>query len=486
MESQNVKIGISYKLFWAIMLAASLAVVSLVWITHWNLERGFLHLIKETEQAGIVRLTDSLQKHYSTEKSWSLLQQDGKMWRELIFFSLPHVNPQQQSSPPPPPPQAGRLEEPEALPFPPHLMQNLTGRIFLLDNNRKLLIGSTIRLGKKTLIPLKDQDQTIGYLGYFPLKRLTDNRQLHFLEKQKFVFFLVAGIIVLLSSFLSFLLTRKLVRPLKDLAGATHTLTRGDFSCRVPVTTTDELGHLAADFNLLALTLEKNEQARKQWVVDISHELRTPIGILRGEIEALQDGIRQTNAESLQSLRAETIRLGRLVDDLYQLSMSDPGALSYRKTKIDLIPLIAAVVTSFRHEFDLHGIQLSLAEEQHFYFYGDAERLRQLFSNLLENTLKYTDSGGTLKVSMSHSQQTLTINFMDSSPAVPEEDLEHLFERLYRVDSSRSRSTGGAGLGLAICRNIVEAHQGTISAQSSPSGGLWIQVQFPESGVIDG
>lgn len=478
-----MKVGISYKLFWAIMLAASLAVISVVWITQWNLKRGFLHLIKETEQAGIVRLTDSLQKFYTTEKSWSRLQQDGERWRELIFFSLPHAT--TKFPPPTRPPPAPKPGRPEALPFPPHLVQDLTERIFLLDSDHQLLIGPLIRLGKKALIPLKDQDQIVGYLGYFPLKRLTDDRHLHFLERQKLVFFLVAGIIVLLSSFLSFLLTRKLVRPLKDLASATHILTSGDFSCRVPVTTTDELGRLATDFNLLALTLEKNEQARKQWVVDISHELRTPIGILRGEIEALQDGIRQMNAESLQSLRTETLRLGRLVDDLYQLSMSDPGALSYRKTKIDLIALITDAVAAFRHEFNLHEIQLSLAKGHDFHFFGDAERLRQLFSNLLENSLKYTDPGGMLKISIYQNKQTFIVSFHDSFPAAPEEDLERLFERLYRVDSSRSRSTGGAGLGLAICRNIVEAHQGTISASPSPLGGLWVQVQFPISGAVD-
>ena len=228
----------------------------------------------------------------------------------------------------------------------------------------------------------------------------------------------------------------------------------------MPVTTTDELGKLASDFNLLALTLEKNEQARRQWVADISHELRTPIGILRGEIEALQDGVRQADADALQSLQSETLRLGRLVDDLYQLSMSDLGALNYCKSDLAAFELVKEVVESYRHEFLQRNIRLQLSGKGDFRVFGDGERLRQLFTNLLDNSLKYTDEGGLLKIETHAGRQHLIIDFMDTSPAVPEEALERLFERLYRAENSRNRETGGAGLGLSICRNIVEGPPG--------------------------
>lgn len=466
------------------MLAASLAVVSLVWITQWNLKRGFLRFVKETERAGIERLTESLQDFYASEGSWQRLQQNDETWRELIFYSLPH---QEEKRPPstdmPPPPAAHRNEN---KPFPPPpFIQDLPERYFLLDSNHNQLIGPTMHFGERAVTPLHYRGQIVGYLGYFPIKKLTDDRHLHFLHEQKQAFIMVAGIIVVLSGFLSYLLTRKLVRPLKSLAAATHTLTGGDFSCRVPVTTTDELGSLATDFNLLALTLEKNEQARRQWVADISHELRTPIGILRGEIEALQDGIRQADVESLQSLQAETLRLGRLVDDLYQLSMSDLGALSYRKSDIVIADLIAEVIESYRHEFNLRRIHLTQSGERDAVVFGDPQRLHQLFSNLLDNSLKYTDMCGRLEVIVRKDRHSLIIDMQDSSPAVPEQDLSRLFERLYRADSSRSRTTGGAGLGLSICQNIVEAHRGTISAYPSPLGGLWIQIRLPVAGAVD-
>jgi two-component system, OmpR family, sensor histidine kinase BaeS len=175
------------------------------------------------------------------------------------------------------------------------------------------------------------------------------------------------------------------------------------------------------------------------------------------------------------------MRLNRLVDDLYQLSMSDLGALTYRKEDLDLAELVTDALDSFRPEFAQKGISLTedIATAGTTMVFGDHERLCQLFSNLLENSLKYTDEGGSLKVSLLCSGYRATVDIKDSAPGVPASDLDRLFERLYRVEASRNRAAGGAGLGLAICRNIVDAHAGTICAQPSPLGGLWISVMLP-------
>jgi two-component system sensor histidine kinase BaeS len=271
----------------------------------------------------------------------------------------------------------------------------------------------------------------VGWLGYVPATGLGDDRQLRFLKEQRLAFVLVAGIVVLLAAALSLLLARRLVRPLRGLAEATHGLTAGDFSLRVPVAGSDELGQLARDFNILALTLEHNEQSRRQWVADISHELRTPLAVLRGEIEALQDGVRPLDQGAMQSLHSEVLRLHRLVDDLYQLALSDLGALSYRKEIVDLAPL------------------------------------------------HYTDAGGDVVLRVVCDAAVVRVELEDSAPGVADADLARIFERLYRVEASRSRAAGGAGLGLAICRNIVEAHGGAISAHHSPMGGVLLRVELP-------
>jgi len=268
------------------------------------------------------------------------------------------------------------------------------------------------------------------------------------------------------------------------MAAATRELTSGKYSVRVPVSSSDELGQLARDFNAMALTLEKNEKARRQWVADISHELRTPLSVLRGEIEALIEGVRTVTPDAVRSLHAETLRLSRLVDDLYQLALSDLGALTYRKENFDIAEILREAIEPYKAEFSGKSIALDtdIAQGLKPFVFADAERMNQLFSNLLDNSLKYTDPGGKLVIRLTCNDGLAIADFEDSAPGVAGPEMENLFERLYRVEGSRNRSSGGAGLGLAICRNIVEAHAGTISANPSPLGGVLMRVTLPVSG----
>ncbi|MDD2308102.1 MAG: ATP-binding protein [Desulfuromonadaceae bacterium] len=468
-----MKIGVTHKLFLIILTAAGLAVVSSALIMQWSLSRGFLKFINAMEKTGISRLAVELEKSYRTEQSWEFLRRDPARWRQLVAASLPEA---------PPPPEGFDGGKPR--PLPPHLARHFGQRLFLLDADRKALVDHGEVPADNAMTPLLHQGKVVGYLGLLPRTNFAEAPHQRFLREQKSAFALIAGAVVLLSALLSLLLARRLVRPLGVLAEATHQLAAGSFTVRVPVTSQDELGQLAGDFNSLALALEKSELTRRQWVADISHELRTPLAILRGEIEALQDGVRQPNRESINSLHDEVQRLGRLVDDLYQLSLSDAGALTYRKTGLDLADVLTESIALHRGEFLSKNILLEVAlpEAGGASVFGDKERLQQLFSNLLGNSLKYTDGGGTLKITLRRESGIVALDFMDSTPGVPPSELKLLFERLYRVESSRNRSTGGAGLGLAICRNIVEAHGGKITAESSPFGGLWIRIELP--GVV--
>jgi two-component system sensor histidine kinase BaeS len=229
----------------------------------------------------------------------------------------------------------------------------------------------------------------------------------------------VAGTVVLLAAGLSLPLANRLVRPIKALADGTRQLSAGRFGARVPVTSADELGQLARDFNSLALTLEKNEEERCKWVADISHELRTPLSVLRGEIEALQDGIHRPTPEAIASLHGETLRLGRLVEDLYQLSLSDLGALTYKKRELDCAPILRQALESFQPDFSAKGIALraELGDGTAHPLFADGERLRQLFGNLLENSLKYTDSNGELFVRLEYADNRAVIHFRTAPPA---------------------------------------------------------------------
>jgi two-component system sensor histidine kinase BaeS len=477
-----MKIGVTYKLFLVILMAAGLAVVSSALIMQWSLDRGFLKFVNAMEKAGISRLAAKLEESYRSEQNWESLRHDPAQWQRLVVAALPDEGPPPgERMPHGPPPE--HLVGDRVKPLPPH-MRHFHQRLFLLDAERRVLISHVGVPVDNAATPLTYQGKVVGYLGLLPRTKISDAPQKRFLKEQKLSFALVAGVVVLLSAALSLLLARRLVHPLSELAQATHQLAAGTFTVRVPVTSHDELGQLASDFNSLALALEKSELTRRQWVADISHELRTPLAILRCEIEALQDGIRQPSRDTIHSLHGEVLRLGRLVNDLFQLSLSDVGALSYKKNNLDLADVLSDAVAIYRGEFISKGISLdsNLSEQKPVELFGDSERLHQLFTNLLDNALKYTYEGGALKISLQQHENIAVIDFQDSAPGVTVTELERLFERLYRVESSRNRATGGAGLGLAICKNIVEAHGGDITARQSLQGGVWIQVVLPLGG----
>lgn len=440
-----MKIKIQQRLFLAILAAAALAVISMFFIVHWSLSRGFLQYVNKIENE---KLSTALLQAYTEQGSWDFLQDDPANWPKSLQRVMP----------------GGKFD----------------ARLLLLDENLEPIFGNIGEKKGEHLAPLIHQGRVVSYLLLHPKEEISDAHQIGFVKQQELAMLLIAGVILLLSIMFSLFIARRLVRPINALAAGTHRLAGGDYTIRVPASSSDELGQLARDFNALALVLGNNEKAHRQWVADISHELRTPVAILRGEIEALQDGVRALEPEAIRSLHSEVLHLGRLIDDLYQLSLSDIGALTYRKEQLEPASLLRQVVESFRPKFAREGITLgvTLPPPQGLIF-ADRERLHQLFTNLLDNTLKYTNSGGRLEVVMQEGQGKVLIDFRDSEPGVPAREVERLFERFFRVEGSRSRDSGGAGLGLAICRNIVEAHEGTIEARPSPLGGLWISITLP-------
>jgi two-component system sensor histidine kinase BaeS len=314
-----------------------------------------------------------------------------------------------------------------------------------------------------------------------PFQEVSTGAALRFQEQQLKASSVIGGIAILLAALVAWLLARMFLAPLKHIAAATHRMTAGDYATRVAVASHDELGQLAEDFNHLAVTLGKNEKLRRAFMADVSHELRTPLAVLKGELEALQDGVRPLTPSAIQSLQSEVATLGKLIDDLYELSLSDVGALSYRKSRTDILDVLRMTVEAFQERFAQHSITLEVGIPAHqaAVCHADPDRLRQLFANLLENAARYTDADGKLVITAALGQRTIKLEFQDTKPGVPDDMLPHLFERFFRGEQSRNRSTGGAGLGLAISRNIVEAHQGTIVASASALGGLCITVVLP-------
>jgi two-component system sensor histidine kinase BaeS len=358
-------------------------------------------------------------------------------------------------------------------------------RFIILDGQRNSVLGDKREAEEVSFRPLMHDGKTVGYVGLLSPKHFLTPPQREFVRRQRTYLVCAACGVAVMTAILSLPLARRLVRPVKAMAAATHDLASGDYSIRVPVSSSDELGQLAFDFNAMAEALERNERARRQWIADTSHELRTPLAVLRGEIEALLEGVRSTTPESIRSLHAEVLRLHRLVDDLYQLALSDLGALTYHREDLNLAEVLRDSIDLYRAEFARKGIALTedFSDAAEAAVFADRARLSQLFGNLLDNSLKYTCEGGALEITAAYRKGYLEVRFQDSAPAVPEAGMERLFDRLYRVEGSRSRASGGAGLGLAISKSIVEGHGGTISARPSPLGGLMITVMLPLAGV---
>lgn len=491
----GVKIRIQYKLFLAMLAVAGAVILCMFLVMRWSFDRGFLRYVHALDLERLDALAAGLEEAYSAEGSWRFLRDDPRRLRGLLRGAMadrfrdaspggPRGEEDAEGAPPPRPRMGPWRWSGAPQRFPQEPGGGFFRRVVLLDEGKNRILGPPAAPGNLSLTPLVHDGATVGYLGLLPPRIVSEARQMRFVEEQKQAFALTALAVVVVAALLSIPLARQMVRRIRDLASATHQLASGKFDTRVPAGSSDELGQLSRDFNTLALTLEKNEEARRLWVADISHELRTPLSVLRGEIEALQDGVREATPQAIGALHGEVMKLGRLVNDLYELSLSDLGGLTYRRTDTDLVRLLLQALDPYRQEFAGRDIALEadLPVGRPFPLFADPDRLHQLFSNLLENSLKYTDAGGRLQVSIERREWTATVHFQDSGPGVPPSEMGRLFDRLYRVEGSRSRATGGAGLGLAICRNIVEAHNGTIAAFPSPMGGLWVKVDLPLSG----
>jgi two-component system sensor histidine kinase BaeS len=302
----------------------------------------------------------------------------------------------------------------------------------------------------------------------------------NFLRGQFQAILLLAVALVIASVLVAVLLARHFLRPVAALRDVTGRIARGELGARSPLLSRDELAELALHVNAMAEALEHNEAQRRRMVADVAHELRTPITVIRGEIEAVLDGVRQATPAAFESLHAEILRLNKLVDDLHQLALADAGSLSFDWAECDLRELLLPLLERYRPRAAAAGLALDWSlPAGPVPVRADSDRLTQVVLNLLENSVRYTDAGGRITVGLDASAGQARLVVDDSAPGVPDEAHARLFDRLFRVDSARSRERGGSGLGLSICRALVETHGGSVGAGPSPLGGVRITVLLP-------
>lgn len=451
------------KLF-AIILVVNVAISGLVFLAvSRSLDQGFIEYLDQTQTRRAETLAEGLAEEWAGRGGWQWLRQSPRAWHRLVRHQL------WPGDTSPPEGVERRLGDPRD--FVLHDADGLPVIGLPPDDDEQ---AATLRW-----LPIESDGERVGMLGYRPPQQLMARMDRIFLSRQQRNLGIIVAALGLASLLLAGGLSWWLGRRTRGMARATRCLTEGDYSTRLAERGRDELSSLARDFNVLAATLEASREARNRWVSDIAHELRTPLAVLRGEIEAMQDGIRALDQDNLHSLAQEVDQLERLVADLRLLSQSDAGALEVQLAPLDLAESLASRLDEASGWLADSSIRLERDISGPAWIRGDAQRLRQLWSNLLDNTCAYTAAPGRLRVRQSTHQGQVRVTWEDSAPGVPEDELPRLTERLYRVEGSRSRASGGSGLGLSIATALARAHGAGMEASPSALGGLCWTLTFP-------
>ncbi|MEP0073515.1 MAG: ATP-binding protein [Marinomonas sp.] len=511
----SVRIPIVTKLFVSLFVTSVLLVTGMAILVSYSFKSGFQTYLNKQEEKQVIELAEGVSQYYSSEQGWQILRERPEIWADLFANMNSPLPPRQERGIPdragfPAPnnsfprpgregfePPAGFAPPSQGMPMPgeehfvPFGRDNgmdenlspLSHRIHLEDAQRHWVTGvppkaqgedSTEHLN----VPVVVNSKTVGWLVLEQKSLLSGELVTQFYEQQQSNLFWIIGLAGFASLLVALLLVRHFLAPLQNLKRGANALLEGNYDFSFGQRSNDEFGELSDSFQSLIGSLKEQKESREQWLVDISHELRTPIAVLRSELEAIQDGIRQADTQRIDSMHHQTMGLGRLVDDLYVLSKTDSGVYQIEVSTINIAPLVQRVVSQFESRVVEKNLQIELDKpDQVALIKGDEKTLEQLFANLLENSLRYTDASGRILVSIIEEPKQVLICVEDSSPGVGEEHLPNLFKRLYRVDKSRSRQHGGSGLGLTICRNIVMMHGGHISAKASALGGLAIEIR---------
>ncbi|MBF7074258.1 HAMP domain-containing protein [Glaciecola sp. MH2013] len=490
--------NISKKLLLSMVVLTSVVLVATLSLARWSFEQGFADFVNGLERERLGRLSEQVVQAYEDNNaSWQNIDSSTIFDRRNNREKPPrrHQRPPPKGGPdkrPPPGPDArfnagqrgdGRGPDRPKSTYPITFLYDVDGELLMSSENARQEfehLSEHDREGIEINYPVYYQGQVIANLQSWNQAPSDSSLANQFELQQLKASFIIGGISLALAGALAFFIAQLFVKPIKQLSSGVTQLTQGNFDIALPNTGKDELGQLMRDTQALAHTLEKARSQKNRWFADISHELRTPLTILLGEIEAIKEGLRSFDEKQLVSIEQEVQMLNRLVEDLYQLSLSDLGALKYEFKDIDLSKMLHISVEAFTHQAKAKNIQISTSIESPVTYLADAQRFEQLINNLLKNALKYTDHDGKIHVSLS---QTLTEVYMiveDSHPGVPEHECAALFETLYQRNSARTRANSGAGLGLAICKNIAESHNANIYASASELGGLKVVVEMPK------
>jgi signal transduction histidine kinase len=444
------RIPFAYQLIGAFAIATICAIMIVYAFADWSIQERFRTYRARAATMQARPLQRFLTSYYYHFGSWEGLS-------ELL-------NPQLQELPP--------LEQPLVI-------ADATGLVFISSDPR--LLGR--RLSERELsagVPIRVRGERVGTLimaipaGTFnPLEQA-------FSQSVRDSILLAGAIALIIALGLGILFVRRLARPLEELRVAAEQISQGRSPPRVHITSSDELGRLGQTFNQMAESLQRSEALRRQLILDIAHELRNPLMVQQSHLELLLDNVVPPTPEQLQTIYEQNLLLGRLVRDLQLLALADAGELQIVRVPTQFREILQRVIAHIHPTLEEKQIALEAQIADDLPTVAvDPQRIEQVLLNLLDNACRYTPPGGKIVLSAYREDGAVHVSVRDGGPGIAPEDLPHIFERFYRGDKSRARSSGGTGLGLSIAKALIEAHGGKIWAENAPQGGACFHFTVP-------
>ena len=473
--------SLTFKLTLAFLLVCLIEAVLVGVLTRQATEREFGRYLREGACQDLI------------EEAVAYYEEFGK-WEGFYEFMSPPARHQRGRTPPPrrPPPPRPRQSLPGSppgendpefkgppIPSPPFVM---------VDQQRQVLLPSgQYRFGDAVdeamladAFPVVAHGELVGRVFLTDNSRNLGPGEVRYLKRSRTALYYAAAGAVLIALLLSLFFARSFTRPLRLLTTATQAMARGDLKQEVPVQSQDELGALTASFNQMSADLAEANALRRQMTADIAHDLRTPLTVLSGYLEALREGTLPPSPERFETMYAEASQLNRLIDDLRTLSLADAGELTLYQSTVAPAALLDRTAASFARQAQEKDITLSVDTRPALpNVRVDFERMVQVLGNLVSNALRYTPAGGQITLGADAETEQVQLRVEDTGSGIPPEVLPRIFRRFYRADPARPKDQGESGLGLAIARSIVEAHGGTIGVESEEGRGTVFQIRLP-------
>lgn len=440
-----MRISLQWRLLAAFVVVIVVAVVVVAWVGMQNTASEFGSFVARSGQMQHRPLVMMLSQHYAQNQTWADAQN---------FFGN----------------NMGWMGERIVI---------VDAQSIVVADSANALLGQTFHPG-----PLDTATEirgSAGVIGWLYINPSADSVQLgaYFLQASARGLALAALAAMLVAVGLSFLIARRITAPVRALTTAAEKMAHGDLSQRVTITESDEIGELGGAFNTMASSLAQTDQLRRNLVADVAHELRTPLTSVLGSLEALRDGVAEPTPAFLDSAYEEGLLLKQLVNDLQELSLAEQGQAELDRQQIALAAIVASATRAVAEQAQIKEIAIHATVSPDLRVEVDAARIGQVLRNLLVNALTFTPNHGRVEIDAQPTGEWAQVSVSDSGVGIAAEDLPFVFERFYRADKSRARATGGAGLGLAIAKQWVAAHGGTIWVQSEPQHGTTFTLTLP-------